>query len=128
MDGEVEIRMAGISKRIDFVRIGMTITLPDSFDDISWYGRGPWECYPDRKTAALFDRYSMKVKELEHKYMRPQENGTRCDVKKLDLISKERKRLTIINLNPGGMLSLHEKYRLRAGEKQMAHYKLKFAE
>lgn len=173
MDGEVEIRMAGISKRIDFVRIGMTITLPDSFDEISWYGRGPWECYPDRKTAALFDRYSMKVKELEHKYMRPQENGTRCDVKKLDLISKERKRLTIINLNPGGMLfsawhytqraledathihllkkervttlnvdgamcgvggdlpgmlSLHEKYRLRAGEKQMAHYKLKFAE
>ena len=81
----------------------MTITMPDSFDEISWYGRGPWECYPDRKTAALFDHYSMSVKELEHKYMRPQENGTRCDVKKLELISKDRKRLSIINLNPGGM-------------------------
>lgn len=173
LDGEVEIRMAGISKKIDFVRIGMTITMPDSFDEISWYGRGPWECYPDRKTAALFDHYSMSVKELEHKYMRPQENGTRCDVKKLELISKDRKRLSIINLNPGGMLfsawhysqraledathshllkkewvttlnvdgamcgvggdlpgmlSLHEKYRLRTGEKQTAHFKLKFDE
>lgn len=171
-NGEVEIKMGGVSKKIDFVRIGMTITLSDSFHEISWYGRGPWECYPDRKTAALLDRYSMKIKDLEHKYMRPQENGTRCDVKNLEVISEEGQRLCVTNLQRKGMLfsawhysqknlenathshllkdesittlnidgamcgvggdlpgmlSMHQKYRLRAGEKQKVHFKLSFS-
>lgn len=57
------------------------------------------------------------------------------DATHIHLLKKER--VTTLNVdgamcgvggNLPGMLSLHEKYRLRAGEKQMAHYKLKFAE
>ena len=81
--GVLDISMHAASKKIDMVRLGMTVTLPETFHQVNWYGRGPWECYPDRKTGALIDRYSMDIKELEHRYMRPQENGTRCDVSEI---------------------------------------------
>ena len=62
-------------------RFGMTMTLPVAFDSITWYGRGPHENYWDRKTGAAVGVYRMKVMDLYHPYIRPQENGNRTDVR-----------------------------------------------
>jgi len=62
-------------------RMGMTMTLPVEFDNISWYGRGPHENYWDRKTGAPVGVYSGKVMEQYHPYIRPQENGNKTDVR-----------------------------------------------
>lgn len=62
-------------------RIGFSMPLAGEFQQFSWYGRGPHENYCDRKASADISRYSAKLDELQHDYMRPQENGNRSDVR-----------------------------------------------
>ena len=52
---------------------------------VKWYGRGPGESYCDRKTGQKIRVYEADVADLEHRYMRPQENGHRTDVRSLQL-------------------------------------------
>ena len=33
-------------------KVGLQLQLPESFQQMSWYGRGPFETYPDRKSGA----------------------------------------------------------------------------
>ena len=61
------------------LRIGMTTKLNGEFSNVEWLGRGPAECYLDRKTGSRVSKYNMKVRDIEHRYMRPQENGNRED-------------------------------------------------
>ena len=34
-------------------RAGLHMRLPAACDTVQWLGRGPWECYPDRKASAM---------------------------------------------------------------------------
>jgi len=62
-------------------RVGLTLGLPDEFDRVSWYGRGPGKCYVDSKQATPVGRYERDVAELHTPYVRPQSNGNRTDVR-----------------------------------------------
>jgi len=62
-------------------RVGMSLILPSAFDRYEWLGRGPFENYWDRKTAAEVGRYTGAVADLYTPYVRPQENGNRTDVR-----------------------------------------------
>jgi len=64
-----------------FGRIGLALALSEGFEEISWYGLGPAETYPDSKCAGRLGRYEMPVDELETPYVVPQENGHRSDVR-----------------------------------------------
>ncbi|MBQ7580942.1 MAG: DUF4981 domain-containing protein [Clostridia bacterium] len=83
-DGEIDVSLRGIPKR-DMLCFGMKFILPKKFDFVRWYGRGEHENYCDRKTGAKIGLYEKTVNELEHRYMRPQENGQRTDVRELTL-------------------------------------------
>ena len=54
-------------------------------DTIYWRGRGPHENYPDRKASALPGNYAAHIDQWTTHYVRPQENGARCDVSELEL-------------------------------------------
>jgi beta-galactosidase len=69
-------------------RIGIYVTLPTSFIDVSWYGKGPEESYWDRKTGQKTGLYSSKVKEQFHIYSRPQETGNITDVRWMEVASE----------------------------------------
>ena len=58
-------------------------------DNVKWYGRGPQETYPDRKTGGKIGIWEKTVNDLEHHYMRPQENGNRVDVRYVELSSHD---------------------------------------
>ncbi|PLV56220.1 glycoside hydrolase family 2 TIM barrel-domain containing protein [Thermotoga sp. SG1] len=62
-------------------RIGLQFTVPEEFNIVEWYGRGPHETYWDRKESGLFARYRKTVQEMIHRYVRPQETGNRSDVR-----------------------------------------------
>ncbi|VEJ18924.1 Beta-galactosidase [Capnocytophaga canimorsus] len=62
-------------------KIGNHLVLPVDFKEIEWYGRGPWESYADRKTAALVGLYKGTIEEEYHPYLRPQESGNKTDVR-----------------------------------------------
>ncbi|MBN1266711.1 MAG: hypothetical protein JXA25_14540 [Anaerolineales bacterium] len=78
-DGAITVT-ASFQPSREMIRFGFSTNLPGDFNIFSWFGRGPHETMPDRKTGAPFGLYSMEVQEAIHNYVRPQENGNRCDV------------------------------------------------
>jgi beta-galactosidase len=62
-------------------KFGMRMGLPEGWQEISYYGRGPWENYWDRKTGAFFGVYTMPLEDYWVNYIYPQDNGNRCDVR-----------------------------------------------
>ena len=71
-------------------KFGMRMRLPADMTNIEYYGRGPWENYPDRKRSAFLGRYQMPLSEYETEYIRPQDNGNRCDVRWFTIGNKAR--------------------------------------
>ena len=80
-------------------KLGMRMRLPADFTDIEYYGRGPWENYPDRKRSAFLGRYKMPLSEFETEYIHPQDNGCRTDVRWFS-ITNGKKTLRIDGLQP----------------------------
>jgi beta-galactosidase len=68
-------------------KFGMRMRLPADFTQIRYYGRGPWENYPDRKRSAFLSEYEMPLSDFQTEYIHPQDNGNRCDVRWLTLTS-----------------------------------------
>lgn len=62
-------------------KVGLQLETPRSLDRFEWYGRGPEESYPDRKTGARIDRYSGAVDEQYVPYLPPQDNGNKADTR-----------------------------------------------
>ena len=69
-------------------KFGMRMRLPAEYDRIRYYGRGPWENYPDRKRSSLLGIYEMPLSEYETEYVHPQDNGNRCDVRWFEIGSE----------------------------------------
>jgi beta-galactosidase len=61
--------------------MGVHLQMPERFNRFSWYGRGPMETYPDRKTGAKIGVYSGSVDEQYVPYLRPMEYGNKTDVR-----------------------------------------------
>ncbi len=62
-------------------KFGMRMRLPADYTQIKYYGRGPWENYPDRKCSAFLGIYEMPLSDYQTEYIHPQDNGNRCDVR-----------------------------------------------
>ena len=73
----------------DLIRVGMTMGLPSKLSKAAYYGRGPWESYPDRKQAGQIAEYKLDSDALFHSYAMPQENGNRTDTRWLKLSERE---------------------------------------
>ncbi|HEY3281964.1 MAG TPA: glycoside hydrolase family 2 TIM barrel-domain containing protein [Armatimonadota bacterium] len=87
-DGMVEVAMrASISPAMPRVpRIGLELRLHGNLEGLAWYGRGPWETYVDRKSAAMVGRYESTVTEqFEPLYLWPGECGGHEDTRWLAL-------------------------------------------
>ena len=68
-------------------KFGMRMRLPADYAQIKYYGRGPWENYPDRKRSAFLGEYEMPLSEYETEYIHPQDNGNRCDIRWFEIAS-----------------------------------------
>ncbi|WP_082236469.1 glycoside hydrolase family 2 TIM barrel-domain containing protein [Anaeromassilibacillus senegalensis] len=63
-------------------KVGMRMQVAKGFENLEYYGRGPEENYCDRNTGYRLGVYNSTVDEqFEYKYMKPQENGNRTDVR-----------------------------------------------
>ena len=79
----------------DIPRIGMRMQLPKEYENLSYFGRGPWENYQDRNAAAFVDVYTSKVKDQYVPYIRPQDNGYKTDTRWLALSNNNNEGLLI---------------------------------
>lgn len=89
-------------------RFGNTLRMPEDYDQVSWYGRGPHENYWDRKTSAFIGRYDAKAADLYVPYIRPQENGYRTETRWLRLTNEQGKGLLISGAPDFGFSALHQ--------------------
>jgi beta-galactosidase len=81
-------------------RFGMRMQLR-GYDLLHYYGRGPWENYSDRNTAAFVGLYTDSVQhQFCRGYIRPQESGYKTDVRWLTLTNREGKRLRVEGAQP----------------------------
>ncbi|MGN0467670.1 MAG: glycoside hydrolase family 2 TIM barrel-domain containing protein, partial [Acutalibacteraceae bacterium] len=85
-DGKIDVAFECVPT-MDMLRFGLKFVMPKKFDNVKWYGRGPHETYCDRKTGGKIAIHERSVADLEHHYMRPQENGQRTDVRSMEISS-----------------------------------------
>ncbi len=96
-DGRIDVRHRVTAEADVSVlpRIGTTLVLPSGLRRLSWYGRGPWENYADRKDAASVGIYHSTVDDQYVDYILPVENGGKEDVRWLTLTDEAGKGLRI---------------------------------
>ena len=91
---DVNYHPAGTEKPI-MPKFGMRMRLPADYTQIKFYGRGPWENYPDRKSSAFLGIYEMPLSEYETEYIHPQDNGNRCDIRWFEIGNRKSENRTL---------------------------------
>lgn len=84
------------ASKIEVPRIGVRFRLPESMEQVSYFGRGPVENYIDRCSGSMVGEYHTTASDMYFAYVRPQENGHRMDVRRLSLTDKKGRGLTIV--------------------------------
>lgn len=76
-------------------KVGVRLKLSDKLQNFKWYGRGPFDTYPDRKTGAKIGIYAGTVDQQYVPYVFPQEHGNKTDVRWAGLTNSDGKGLAI---------------------------------
>ncbi|ALW85310.1 beta-galactosidase [Hymenobacter sedentarius] len=70
----------------ELLRFGMRMELGGRYNNLAYYGRGPWENYNDRNTASFLGLYRDSVRnQFVNNYIRPQEGGNHTETRWLTL-------------------------------------------
>ncbi|KRT17844.1 beta-galactosidase [Pedobacter ginsenosidimutans] len=103
-DGSVKVTASmdiGNRSLPELPRFGMRTSLPKRFDNLEFYGRGPFENYSDRHDASFVGLYQDKVEnQYFGGYIRPQESGNKTDVRWLKLKDNQGNVLQIEGIQP----------------------------
>ncbi|MBR0088184.1 MAG: beta-galactosidase, partial [Lachnospiraceae bacterium] len=77
-DGSIAISLKGERLPVmpAFPRFGLRTFLKEDFNDVSYYGCGPFESYIDKHQSCLMGRFEDTVDGLFEDYIKPQENGS----------------------------------------------------
>ena len=70
-------------------RIGLTLLIPEQYSALTWFGRGPYENYVDRKSSAQIGLYQSSVEQQHFPYIVPVECGGKEDVRWFSLVDQE---------------------------------------
>ena len=110
-------------------RLGLSMMLEPELENLEYYGRGPWENYVDRCAGSFLGRYRSTVTGQYVDYIRPQDNGYKCDVRWARFFDKSGKGVKVSGSVPLFMQALHytwedlEFARHRAGQQRFWNVK-----
>ena len=91
----------------NFFRFGMQMPMPKSFERIVYYGRGPVENYSDRKDSMPLGIYDQTVTQQFYPYIRPQETGTKSDIRWWRIVDPSGRGLEVTAEEPFSASALH---------------------
>ena len=91
----------------DLFRFGMQLPMPESMEQIKYYGRGPVETYDDRKYSENLGIYESTVTDEFYPYIRPQENGHHVDLRWYRVTDATGRGLLVVADKPFGASALH---------------------
>ena len=107
-DGAVDV-CATFVKTSEIIRkLGLSFRMPQAYENVEWYGLGPDENYPDRKTASRLGIWKDTVTGLasEH-YVRSQSMGNREGLRYLELTDGEGRGLRVTPFGDMAFTALH---------------------
>ena len=105
-------------------RLGLSLKLDKSLEGMRYYGRGPYENYIDRKTGSFLGLWESTVTDQYEPYVRPQDNGYKCDVRWVEFCDAEGRGVRFSASSPLYVQALHydwedlEFARHRAGQQR----------
>ena len=88
-------------------RFGMRMQMPEGFERVTYYGRGPVENYNDRHSNTFLGIYEQTVDEQYYPYIRPQETGNKTDIRWWNVTDISGKGLRFISNIPFSASALH---------------------
>lgn len=89
------------------LRYGMQMQMPKEFSQIEYYGKGPRENYIDRNNSQNLGVWKQTVAEQFWGYVRPQETGTKTQVRYWNITNKAGKGLRFEGIEPLEMQALN---------------------
>ncbi len=95
------------AKVSDMFRFGMVMQLPYDMDNSTFYGRGPVENYADRKISQNIGVYRQTADGQFYPYIRPQETGTKSDIRWWTQTTGEGTGFRIVSTAPFSASALH---------------------
>lgn len=90
-DGSVELQSAITSNDLwlTLPRLGYVMTIPQKYENLTYYGRGKHDNYNDRKTGAFIEKFSGKVKDEFVHFPKPQDMGNHEEVRWISLTDNQ---------------------------------------
>ncbi|WP_455672280.1 glycoside hydrolase family 2 TIM barrel-domain containing protein [Phocaeicola sp.] len=88
-------------------RFGMQVQMPKSFETVEYYGRGPVENYSDRNHSTDLGVYRQSVDDQFYSYIRPQETGTKTDIRWWKQLNAAGNGLKVVAEAPFSASALH---------------------
>ena len=81
--------------------------MPKSFEYLEYYGRGPIENYSDRNNSTFVGLWNQTVSEQFYPYIRPQETGTKTDIRWWRILERSGRGLEVVAEQPFSASALH---------------------
>ena len=96
-DGAIDLKTTFLPQGVlpELPRLGLAFCLAPAYNTFTWYGRGPQDNYPDRKTSAATGLWKGTVAEQYVHYPRPQDSGNKEEVQFLTLTDKRNKGIRV---------------------------------
>ena len=96
-DGAIDLKATFLPQGVlpELPRLGLAFCLAPAYNTFTWYGRGPQDNYPDRKTSAAIGLWKGTVAEQYVHYPRPQDSGNKEEVQFLTLTDKQNKGIRV---------------------------------
>ena len=99
----------------------------EGFENVKYFGRGPYENYPDRTCASLIGRWETTVSDMLENYLVPSECGGRGNVFSLEISGKPGKDLRVfgrtgiqfsaLHVSPWDLMAADHSWELKPGQK-----------
>ena len=131
-DGTLDIQASYMPKVAYLKRLGFGMKFPAGMEDVTYYGRGPWSNFIDRKDATPLGIYSTNVSDLFEPFSRPQTTGAHGDLRWLKLTDAEGNGLRIeaagnaefslLHYDDRGMKAVRHNWELSPADFVYAHF------
>ncbi|HYX05566.1 MAG TPA: glycoside hydrolase family 2 TIM barrel-domain containing protein, partial [Bacteroidales bacterium] len=114
--------------------VGNSVSLPAGFDNLTWYGKGPYENYIDRNLASFVGVYSKSVNDNFFPYIQPQETGNHIGINWVKITNQNNSGILIggddlefsaLSYTPSELESKQHPYELKISNHTILHVNYK---
>lgn len=120
-DGLINVDIKAIKgKHIpEFTRFGVTLTLSRDYINVRYFGSGPYESYEDKHHLSSIGLYNDQVEDMWNHYVKPQENGSHCFTRMVELSNNKNSLEISSNSNFSFSTSIYNQYTLPAHDYEL---------